>query len=149
MPIRVIIADSSAEMRHAIARVIKEETLIELVGEAASFAETLELTASVQPDVLLLDPHMPDEREYPSELVKPRILLNTKCIVAMSFWNDADATDLAKSFGAATLLDKTHLYSQLIPAIKQFCPNVVISEIVTPFRTTVKPRSLIANADAA
>jgi DNA-binding NarL/FixJ family response regulator len=149
MPIRVLVADSSGGMRHAIVRVLREEALIEVVGEATSFAETLELTASLQPDVLLLDPHMPDEREYPPELVKPRILLNTKCIVAISFWNDADASDLAKTFGAVTLLDKTKLYLQLIPAIKQFCPKVVIPEIVKPFRTTLKKPAPIATADAA
>lgn len=135
MSIRVLIADSSGAMRHALVGVIKEEPLIEVIGEATSFAETLELTASLRPDVLLLDPHMPDEREYPSELVRPQILLNVKCIVAMSFWSDADAGELAKSFGAVTLLDKTNLYSQLISAIKQFCPEVGIPEIVKPFNS--------------
>jgi hypothetical protein len=33
---------------------------------------------------------------------------------------------LAESLGAAVLLDKAKLYSELIPAIKQFCPKVVV-----------------------
>jgi hypothetical protein len=33
---------------------------------------------------------------------------------------------LAESLGAAALLDKAKLYSELIPAIKQFCPKVTV-----------------------
>jgi hypothetical protein len=33
---------------------------------------------------------------------------------------------LAESLGAAVLLDKANLYSELIPAIKQFCPIVTV-----------------------
>jgi DNA-binding NarL/FixJ family response regulator len=137
MSIRVLLADSSDVMRLAIVRVLREEPLIELVGEATNFAETLQLSAALRPDVLLLDPHMPDEREYPAGLVKPQVLLNTKCVLAISFWNDADARDLAETFGATALLDKTKLYSELIPAIRQFCPRVevpvVIPRITKPF----------------
>jgi DNA-binding NarL/FixJ family response regulator len=117
-------------MRLAIVRVLKEEPLIKLVGEATNFAETLQLSAALKPDVLLLDPHMADEREYPAELVKPQALLNTKCVLAISFWNDADARDLAETFGATALLDKTKLYSELIPAIRQFCPRVAVPMVI-------------------
>ena len=152
MSIRVLLADSSDVMRIAIVRVLKEEPLIELIGEATSFAETLQLTAALKPDVLLLDPHMRDEREYPAELVKPQVLLNTKCVVAISFWNDADARDLAETFGATTLLDKTKLYSELIPAIRQFCPKVAVPEIAKPFSKPSKRLSTViieARLDAA
>jgi CheY-like chemotaxis protein len=88
-----------------------------LVGEATSFAETLQLAAGLKPDVLLLDLHMRDEREYRPELVKSQILLHTKCVVAISLYNDDDARALAESFGAHVLLDKMTLYSELIPAI--------------------------------
>lgn len=130
MSLRVLLADSSDVMRLAIVRVLKEEPLIKLVGEATNFAETLQLSAALKPDVLLLDPHMPDEREYPAELVKPQVLLNTKCVIAISFWNDADARDLAETFGATALLDKTKLYSELIPAIRHFCPRVTIPVVI-------------------
>ena len=131
MPMRVLLADSSDVMRSAIVKVLKEEPLIQLVGEATSFAETLELNAELKPDVLLLDPHMHDDREYPPELVKAHLFLNAKCIIGISFWNDAKVKAFAETYGAVTLLDKTNLYSELIPAIKQFCPRVSVPQILT------------------
>src|ERR1700676_1035576 len=83
---------------------------------------------------LLMDLHMRDEREYTPELVKSQIRLHTKCIVAMSLWNDDNAKLLAKSFGSHVLLDKMNLYSELMPAIKQFCPSVIIPETADSFR---------------
>src|SRR6202049_2130394 len=134
MPIRLVLADDSDVMRPAIVRLLKDEPRIELVGEATSFAETLQLAAGLKPDVLLLDLHMRDEREYPPALVKSQILLHTKCIVAISLWNDDDAKALATSFGAHVLLDKMNLYSDLLPAIKQFCPSVSIPKTADSFR---------------
>ena len=141
MPIRLVLADDSDVMRPAIVRLLKDEPQIELVGEATSFAETLQLVAGLKPDVLLLDLHMRDEREYPPGLVKSQVLLHTKCIVAISLYNDDDARALAESFGAHVLLDKMKLYSELIPAIKQFCPSVSILKIVEPLGKSVKQPS--------
>jgi DNA-binding NarL/FixJ family response regulator len=141
MPIKVLLADGSEVMRPAIVRVLKEEPLIDLVGEATSFAETLQLTAALKPDVLLMDLHMHDEREYVPELVKSQVLLNTKCILAMSVWNDADAEALAESFGAKSLLDKNNLFSELIPAITQFCQDVTIPKIANSVREMLKQAS--------
>jgi chemotaxis response regulator CheB len=134
MSIKVLLVDGSDVMRSAIRQLLKKELGIEVIGTATSFAETITLTAALKPDVLLMDPHMPDEREYKPALVKSQILLHTKCIVAISLWKDADTKALAETFGAHVLLDKMNLYSELIPAIKQFCPSVSIPETAHCFR---------------
>jgi DNA-binding NarL/FixJ family response regulator len=126
MCIRVLLADGSDVMRPVIVSLLREEPSIELVGQATNIAETLQMTAALKPDVLLLELHFDDEREYPAELVKAQIFLHAKCVLAVSLWNDTEAKALAESFGAATLLDKAQLYSELIPAIKRFCPNVIV-----------------------
>jgi two-component system, NarL family, nitrate/nitrite response regulator NarL len=121
MPIRVLLADDSDIIRGAIMRVLSEEPGIELVGEGANFADAIQLTAALKPDVLLLDLHMPDENEYSPELVKSQILPHNVCILAISVWNDEKARALAESFGAKVFLDKTSLYTTLVPAIKEHC----------------------------
>jgi hypothetical protein len=88
---------------------------IEVSGTVTSLAEALALTAALKPAVLLMDQHMQDEREYTPELAKPQIVLRTKCIVAISFWNDHDAKALAASFGAHVLVEKMNLYSGSSP----------------------------------
>lgn len=130
MPIRLVLVDPSDIMRPAIVRLLQEESRIELVGEATSFAEALKLTAALKPDVVLMDLHTRDESEYLPALIKSQILLHAKCILAISLWNDDDAKALAESFGAKVLLEKTKLYSELIPAIKQFCPDVKVPQTV-------------------
>ena len=138
MSIKVLLVDDSDVMRSAIRQLLKKEELgIEVIGTATSFAEALALTAALKPDVLLTDLHMPDEREFTPELVKSQVLLHTKCIVAMSLWNDDEAKALAKSFGAHVLVDKMNLYAELIPAIKQFCPGVGIPDNAEPLGDTV------------
>ena len=93
MSIKVLLVDASDVMRSTIRQLLKKELGIEVIGVAASFAETLVLAAALKPDVLLMDPHMPDEREYTPALVKSQILLYTKCIVALSIWKDDDTKD--------------------------------------------------------
>jgi DNA-binding NarL/FixJ family response regulator len=126
MSIKVLLVDGSDVMRSAIRQLLKNELGIEVIGTATSFAETIVLAAALKPDVLLMDPRMPDEREYKPAFVKSQTLSHTKCIVAISLWKDADTKTLAETFGAHVLLDKMNLYSDLIPAIKQFCPSVAI-----------------------
>jgi DNA-binding NarL/FixJ family response regulator len=138
MSIKVLLVDGSDVMRSAIRQLLKNDLGIEVIGTANSFAETIALTAALKPDVVLMDPHMPDEREYTPGFVKSQILLHTKCIVAISLWSDDDTKTLAKTFGAHVLLDKMNLYSELIPAIKQYCPSVIIPKTVNSFRNGSK-----------
>jgi len=121
MAIRVLIADDSDVMRAAIARTLQADPALEVVGEAASFAETLKQASTLNPDIVLLDLHMPDESRYLPEIVKGPLLENSGCILAISVWNDGDAKALAKNLGAVALLDKAHLFSNLISTIKLYC----------------------------
>jgi DNA-binding NarL/FixJ family response regulator len=121
MAIRVLIADDNETIRAAIARTLEDDPALEVVGEAASFAETLERAGSLNPDIVLLDLHMADESRYLPQIVKGPLLENSGCVLAISVWNDEDAKALAKQFGAVALLDKAHLFSNLISSIKMYC----------------------------
>jgi hypothetical protein len=46
--------------------------------------------------------------------------------VAISFANDSDSKALAANYGAATLLDKTILYTEVLPAIRQCHPELFL-----------------------
>jgi DNA-binding NarL/FixJ family response regulator len=61
VPIRVLVADDHAIVRTGIRHVLESESGFEVVGEAASGAEAIERTASLLPDVVVLDISMPGE----------------------------------------------------------------------------------------
>jgi chemotaxis response regulator CheB len=122
LSIKVLLADDSDVMRRAIVKLLNEEPSTELVGEARGFAETIQLANALKPDVLLMDLHMSDEREYSPESVRVQLSMHAGCIVAISVWNDEKAKALAERFGARVLLDKANLYAELISAIKQNSP---------------------------
>jgi two-component system invasion response regulator UvrY len=119
---KVLIADDNEIMRSAIGKMLREENNINIVGEASTFAETMQMIGDFKPDVLLLDLHMPEKRDFTPELVKAQ--LGTVCTVAVSFSNDDDSKALAESYGARTLLDKMSLYTEMLPAIHRCHPEL-------------------------
>jgi two-component system chemotaxis response regulator CheB len=58
-PIRVLIVDDSAFMRHALGRLLNEAPSLEVVGSAANGEEGLKLAQELRPDVITLDVEMP------------------------------------------------------------------------------------------
>lgn len=59
MKLRVLLADDDAFVRTVTARLLAAQPGIEIVGEAASAQEALELARTLEPDVALLDVNMP------------------------------------------------------------------------------------------
>ena len=116
MAIRVFLADDSDMMRSAIRRTLEEADGIQVVGEASSFAATMQLIADVKPDVLLFDLHLAEKRHFAPALVKSQLVCVSH-VLAVSFSNDHEARDLAESYGAKLLLDKMALFEELVPAI--------------------------------
>jgi hypothetical protein len=75
-----------------------------------------------KPDVLLLDLHLAEKRDFCAALVKSQ-LVSVDHVLAVSFSNDAEARKLAAAYGAKLLLDKMKLFSDLVPAILLGCSS--------------------------
>ena len=61
MTIRILIADDHKLFRQGlISLMLTHDDLVEVVGEAASGAEAVQMAASLKPDVVLMDIYMPD-----------------------------------------------------------------------------------------
>ena len=58
--IRVMIVDDHPVVREGIARIISDDKRMELVGEAESAQEAMQLFRKLRPDVTLMDMRMPD-----------------------------------------------------------------------------------------
>jgi two-component system, NarL family, response regulator NreC len=117
LPITVMIADNTDAVRSDIGRILRTDFRIAIVGQAVNFSHTLQMCAHLRPAVVLLELHMPDEREFAPALVKSRLLLSAKHVLAMSILTDQKSNELATRYGATTLLDKTNLVFQLVPVI--------------------------------
>lgn len=87
------------------------------MGEAANFAETIQMLKELKPHVIIMDLRMPDETRTTALEVKSLLTSGESRLLAISVWHDEDADRLAESFGAATLIDKMNLSSRLLPTI--------------------------------
>ena len=119
MPIRVLLADDNKPMLTAMRRVLLEEPRIEIVAEASNFATTMQAIADFKPEILVLDLHLPESRQFLPDFVKSQ-LVSVPRTLAVSFSIDDEAKALAESYGAVALLDKMNLYSEMVPAIMSF-----------------------------
>jgi DNA-binding NarL/FixJ family response regulator len=117
----VLLADDSDLMLRMIGRLLQEQPGIELLGQAKNFAQTLQMTAELKPQVVVMDLHMPDETKFEPDFIRSQLLCSAKHIVIVSIWNDEESQALANSYGAASFLDKNTLSSTLIPAILKLC----------------------------
>ena len=105
-PIRVLIVDDSAFMRHALGRLLNETPGIEVVGSAANGEEGLTQTRALRPDVLTLDVEMP---VLDGLGMLKRLMLETPTrVVMLSSLTTADAriTLDALEFGAIDFVPK-------------------------------------------
>lgn len=122
MPIKVLLADDTDFMRRAIRGLLEIHPHIEVVGEAANFNQTIQMSKDLKPHVIVMDLRMPDETAVKPFEVKSLLKPSGSKLLAVSIWNDAEAAALAESFGAVSLLDKANLAETLVPAIVQLAP---------------------------
>jgi two-component system response regulator DevR len=116
--IKILVADDSEIVRRGIRQLLSAQTQIAIVGEAASFVQTIQMASDLEPRVIVMDLHMPDENAITPQEVKSRLSYDFR-VLGMSVWNDEETKELAENLGAVVLLDKMDLASTLIPTIMQ------------------------------
>jgi DNA-binding NarL/FixJ family response regulator len=87
--LRVLLADDHPVFRHGLRTLLDATPDLEVVGEARSGGEAVELTTSLRPDVVLMDLKMPDQSgiEATRRIVQGQA--HTRVLVVTMFEDDA------------------------------------------------------------
>jgi DNA-binding NarL/FixJ family response regulator len=114
MSIKVLLADDAYAARKAIRFLLVQDAEIELVGEAVDFPQAIKMAAELKPQIIIVDLHLPVK-----ESAEPTFSAFGCTALAVSVWRDAESFDLARRLGAAALLDKANLATELLPSIRR------------------------------
>jgi DNA-binding NarL/FixJ family response regulator len=119
-PIRVLVADDHMIVRTGIRHVLEGQAEFEVVGEAASGEEALELTPRLRPDVVLLDISMPG----PSGLQvteRLRTISPGTRVLILSMYDNAEYVLQSVRAGAHGYLLKDTAATELRDAVRTVC----------------------------
>ncbi|MGH2353506.1 MAG: LuxR C-terminal-related transcriptional regulator [Chloroflexota bacterium] len=117
-PIRVVIADDHALLRHGARALLAEAGGFEVVGEAGDGHQAVQLALSLRPDVVLMDVDMPG----PGALVAIRQIKGATCPSrVLPLGTRADEASLLSylAAGASGLLLKEAAGAELICALRE------------------------------
>jgi DNA-binding NarL/FixJ family response regulator len=120
--IKVLIVDDHAGVRTGIKNLLQAAKDMIVVGEGGSGAEAIELVASKDPDILLLDIELPDQR---GDLVMRRIhdIQPDMKVLAVSSYSDRDYILGMLENGASGYITKDEAPVMLLDAIRSIIRN--------------------------
>jgi DNA-binding NarL/FixJ family response regulator len=115
--IRIVIAEDQALVRRGAAILLSMEPDMEVVGQARNGVEAVELAQLLQPDVILMDLHMPLKGGVAATREITRNLPNTQILVLTTL-NDDETVFEAVRAGAQAYLLKDADEDELIETIR-------------------------------
>jgi DNA-binding NarL/FixJ family response regulator len=115
--IRILVADDHRQFRAGIRAMLRREAELELIGEVATGAEAIEAAESLQPDVVLMDLHMPDVNGIEATR---QILASSPHIriLVLTMFEDDDSVFAALRVGARGYLLKGADKAEIVRAIR-------------------------------
>lgn len=115
--LRLLIADDHQMFRAGIVNLLKKEETFEIVGEASNGEEAVQLVAALQPDVVLMDIHLP----IMDGLMATQLITNSgslsKILVLTSYEEEEYVVNMIRS-GAKGYVLKEAPIDELLLAIK-------------------------------
>jgi two-component system, NarL family, invasion response regulator UvrY len=114
--IRVFITDDHELLREGIKKVLREETTIEVTGEARSAGETLSRVRRGLIDVIILDLSLPD-RNGMSIIGELKSIDDRLAVLVLSMHPEAPFAEMVFSAGADGYLTKDTVSERLVKAI--------------------------------
>jgi DNA-binding NarL/FixJ family response regulator len=118
--IRVLVVDDAVDLRGIIRILLDLEDDFDVVAEASSGAEAIELSRQLQPDLVVLDVAMP-EMDGLDALSQMRLVAPDAKVVMFSAHDSADKVDSARERGAAGYIDKTTGVVDLVGRLREIC----------------------------
>jgi two-component system, NarL family, response regulator NreC len=117
VPIRILIADDHAVVRSGLRALLGADRELEVVGEAADGAETLQLAAELHPDLVLLDVTMPPENGLRTAR-RLKELQPALAVLILTMHEDEGLLHEALRAGAAGYLIKRAEEAEILQAIR-------------------------------
>jgi two-component system response regulator NreC len=115
--LRILLADDHTVMRTGLRTLLERQPHLEVVGETENGRQTVELSASLKPDVLVMDVGMPilNGIEATKQIVDQ---CSTTAVVILSMYSDEAYVMRALKAGARAYLLKDSAAADLISAIE-------------------------------
>jgi PAS domain S-box-containing protein len=115
--VRVLLVDDHQLVREGLAEILRKETDLDLVGEAADGLEALESAIKLEPDVILMDVHMPglDGIEATRRIlaVRPQVR-----VIGLSTYDEVIDGNAMRKAGSAAYLTKDQPVGKLLSTIR-------------------------------
>ncbi len=115
--LRLVVADDHDLMRQGLVSMMRDEPDIEVVGEASTGREALDLVRRLRPDVVVMDVSMPDldgieaTRTLRAELPEVQV-------IGLSMFEDPGVADQMLAAGAAVYLSKSGPMERLLATLR-------------------------------
>ena len=114
-PLRVLVVDADERVRESLAGLLSLGDRVVVVGSAGDPREALELVASTQPDVVVLDPRLPELDRGRTFVNRVRRAAPGVCVVALCPTDPSDAA--YADCQADGVVRKTFRPAELVEAI--------------------------------
>jgi DNA-binding NarL/FixJ family response regulator len=137
-PIRILIVDDQALFREGLHTLLSVQTDLQVVGEAPNGEEALRLAATHEPDIILMDLHMPILDGVAATRRLQSSQPSIKVIVLTTFDDDEDVFEGLRA-GAVGYLLKDVPSEKLVEAIRgvargeSFLEPSIVNKIVAEF----------------
>ena len=117
MSIRIILADDHAIVRHGLSRSFRQETDIEVIGQAKDGLSTVELVRELSPDAVVMDITMPDLNGIEATRQILKVFPQVK-VVALSMHSSNKYVREMFRAGASAYLLKDCPFEELVEAVR-------------------------------
>lgn len=128
MPAKItcVVADDHPMVRRGIVSTLQDETDFEVVGEAATADEAIEIARKVQPQIVVLDINMPGDGLAASTAIKSEH--PEMHIVMFSFRKDEEVIRAAREAGASGYIVKGAPGSTVVRVLRRVAAGFVSFE---------------------
>ena len=117
-PIRILVTEDHAMLRHAIGNLLESQADMVVIGKASNGAEAVEMAHNLHPDIVLMDYEMPEKGGV--RATKEIVTENPNvAVIGFSSYEDEMVKRIMVEAGAAVVLSKNGATDDLFTAIRE------------------------------